>query len=66
MKTLRSFAEATGSTIVTLSQIVRGFDMAERRFPELADIRLPNPIDIAAFTKACFMHQGEARIERLA
>lgn len=66
MKALRSFAGATGSIIVALSQIDRTFETAGRRFPERADIRLPNPLDISVFTKACFMSEGEARIEELA
>lgn len=65
MKALRSFARATGSIIVALSQIDRSFEAAGRRFPELADIRLPNPLDISLFTKACFMHNGEAHLEEL-
>lgn len=66
MKALRSFAGATGSIIVAISQIDRSFETAGRRFPEWADIRLPNPLDISVFTKACFMHDGEARIADLA
>jgi replicative DNA helicase len=66
MKALRSFASATGSIIVALSQIDRSFEATGRHFPDLADIRLPNPLDISLFTKACFMHNGEAHLEKLA
>lgn len=66
MKTLRVFASANGSIIVALSQIDRSFEAAGKCFPELADIRLPNPLDISLFTKACFMHNGETHLEELA
>ena len=64
MEALRSFAVATGSIIVALSQIDRSFDATGRLFPERADIRRPNPLDTRIFTKACFMHNGEARLDR--
>jgi replicative DNA helicase len=66
MKALRSFASATGSIIVALSQIDRSFEATGRHFPDRADIRLPNPLDISLFTKACFMHNGEAHLEKFA
>ncbi|TPE61213.1 DNA helicase [Sandaracinobacter neustonicus] len=63
---LREFAEATGSILVMLSQIDRVFDSSGRRFPERADIRLPNPIDTSLFTRACFLRAGEARLQEVA
>lgn len=65
IQSLRSFASTTESIIVALSQIDRAFEATGRRFPQLADIRLPNPFDISLFTKACFMHDGEAHLEEL-
>lgn len=66
IQALRSFAGATGSIIVALSQIDRTFETMGKSLPALADIRLPNPFDISLFTKACFMHNGEAHLEELA
>jgi len=66
IKALRAFASATGSIIVVLSQIDRAFETTGRSIPGLEDIRLPNPVDISAFTKACFMHGGEAHLETIA
>jgi replicative DNA helicase len=66
IKALRTFASATGSIIVALSQIDRAFETTGRRIPGREDIRLPNPLDISLFTKACFMHGGEAHLEKIA
>lgn len=66
IKALRTFAGATGSIIVALSQIDRAFETTGRSIPGMEDIRLPNPLDISLFTKACFMHGGEAHLEKIA
>lgn len=66
VQALKLFAAATGCIIVALSQIDRAFETTGRNLPALADIRLPNPFDTSAFTKACFLHNGEARLEQLA
>lgn len=60
---LRNFAQASGSIIVVLSQINRAFELRSEPLPELADVRLPNPADLTLFTKTCFMHEGEVRLE---
>lgn len=60
---LRAFAHASGSIIVAISQIDRSFDLQAKSLPELADVRLPNPFALTLFTKTCFMHDGEARLE---
>jgi replicative DNA helicase len=56
VKALRSFAEERGLVFVFLSQIHRSFDGGEKDVPSLADVRLPNPLDLMLFTKACFVH----------
>ncbi|TFI56642.1 DNA helicase [Sphingomonas parva] len=61
VRALRAFAGATGAIVVALSQIDRTFATSGRRFPELGDVRLPNPVDLGLFTRACFLHDGEAR-----
>lgn len=55
---LRSFASDTGAIIAFLAQIDRRYDPAVKRVPDVADVRLPNPIDLSAFSKTCFMHAG--------
>ncbi|WP_371225999.1 DNA helicase [Roseovarius sp. 2305UL8-3] len=63
--TLKRFAEARGITILALSQIDRGFDAKDGPLPGFADIRLPNPVDLSLISKACFLHDGQARLETL-
>ncbi len=37
-----------------------------KALPELKDVRLPNPIDLTLFTKACFLNDGEVRFQQVA
>jgi replicative DNA helicase len=60
---LRSFAAASGSIIVVISQIDRAFELSAKRLPELSDVRLPNPLDLTLFTKSCFLHDGQIRLQ---
>jgi len=32
----------------------------------VADIRLPNPVELSVFSKACFLHDGEMRLLEVA
>jgi replicative DNA helicase len=63
VEALADFARATGATIVAISQIDRSFDPRSKAHPDLDDVRLPNPIDVKLFTKTCFLHDGEIRID---
>lgn len=58
VKALKDFARERGLIFVFLSQVHRSFDSARRDVPSLADVRLPNPLDLMLFTKACFVHAG--------
>jgi replicative DNA helicase len=60
---LKAFAGKSGSIIVAISQIDRSFDLRAKPLPELSDVRLPNPLALTLFTKTCFMHEGEVRLE---
>lgn len=57
---LKSFAEDRGLMFVLISQIARTYDSATQPVPGLADIRLPNPLDTALFTKAHFIGSHSA------
>lgn len=65
VRTLKNFAEASGQIIVLISQIDRSFDPGAKPLPSLADVRLPNPVDLTLFTKTCFLHDGQARLDNL-
>lgn len=56
---LRDFARASGAVIAVTSQIDRSFDQAAGRLPGIADIRLPNRLDLGLFDRICMLHQGQ-------
>jgi len=63
---LRSFARHHGFVLGFISQIDRSFDPASKPLPDIQDVRLPNPVDLGFFTKACFLHNGEVRLQDVA
>src|SRR5690606_32961190 len=63
---LKRFARERGVIIVFISQVDRSYDPAARPLPGLADIRLPNPLDLSLFSKTCFLHAGEVRFQSAA
>ena len=62
MARLEAFAREAGAIMIAISQVDRAFDPAQKRLPDIADIRLPNPLDLAIFTKTCFLHDGEIEL----
>lgn len=66
IRALKDVTSALGSIIVAISQIDRAFDLQAKSLPALADVRLPNPLDLTLFTKSCFLHDGEASLEAIA
>jgi replicative DNA helicase len=63
---LKAFAQARGLVMVFISQIDRSFDAAGKSVPDLDDVRLPNPLDLALFDKTCFLNNGEVRLNAAA
>ena len=59
---LSTFARAHGHVIAFVCQIDRSFDPATASLPGPADIRLPNPLDLALFERAVFLHGGKLRL----
>lgn len=62
VQALKSFAREKQLIIVLISQIDRSFDLSAKPFPDLGDVRLPNPLDLTLFSKACFVNNGEVQI----
>jgi replicative DNA helicase len=58
VRALKSFARERGIIFVFVSQINRAFDAATKSCPDLGDVRLPNPLDLGLFSKACFLNEG--------
>jgi hypothetical protein len=59
---LKSFARARGLVIVFVSQIDRTYDAAKKPYPDMQDVRLPNPLDLTLFDKTCFLNNGGNRL----
>lgn len=59
----RSFAAESGLVFVLLSQIDRSWDAARKPLSDMADIRLPNPVPLSAYARACILHEGEIRLD---
>ena len=62
---LWEFAQKTGVIFAFISQVDRSFDPDNKRLPDMRDIRLPNLLDLGLFTKACFLHNGEAQLHNV-
>ncbi len=65
VRALRSFALERRVTFICISQVDRSYDPARQSFPTLADVRLPNPLDLGLFDKACFLNDGKIRFEAI-
>lgn len=60
---LRAFAQDRGVMFVFISQIDRSYELSTKRCPDVRDVRLPNPIDLRLFNKACFLNKGEVQFQ---
>ncbi|MEP3276315.1 MAG: DNA helicase [Stappiaceae bacterium] len=63
LQRLKSFSKASGVILVLISQIDRSFELSDRPCPDMGDIRLPNPVDLSLFNKACFINDGQVQME---
>jgi replicative DNA helicase len=61
VRSLKALAVERGLIVVFISQIHRSFDPKTKSVPDIEDIRLPNPVDLTLFDRACFLHDGELR-----
>lgn len=61
VRSLRAFARERGLILVFISQVGRSYEGSDKPFPDISDIRLPNPLDLSLFDKTCFLNRGEAR-----
>lgn len=66
VRALKKFAIEYGAVVVLISQIDRAFELSSSTMPTLADIRLPNPLDLSLFDKKCFLHDGQIQMEAAA
>ena len=61
VRALKAFARDKGVIVVFISQIDRSYDPALKPLPDLDDVRLPNPLDLALFDKLFFLHAGKVQ-----
>lgn len=61
VRALRDFARTRGVTTAFLSQIDRGYDPTTKPMPDLSDVRLSNPLDLALFDRAVFLQGGKVK-----
>ncbi|WP_398467660.1 DNA helicase [Tardiphaga sp.] len=66
VRMLQAFARTKGLIFVFISQIDRSYDPAMKSCPDLADIRLPNALDLTLFSKTCFLNNDEVRFQAVA
>jgi replicative DNA helicase len=66
MLVLQEFARRNGIILGFISQIDRSFDPERDLVPGIGDIRMPNPIQLGIFSKACFLHDREVRFQDVA
>ena len=55
LTSLHAHTKDNGLVTVLISQIDRSFEQSGREVPELADVRLPNPVDLTLFNRHCFL-----------
>lgn len=65
VRSLAEYAQKTGVMFVFLCQIDRAFDASDAALPKLAELRLPNPVDLGLFSKTCFLHNGKIDVEAM-
>lgn len=66
MRVLKVFARERGLILVFISQVDRSYEGSGKPFPDMTDVRLPNPLDLTLFDKACFVSKGELRFQSAA
>lgn len=57
IEALKRFAREKRCILIFISQIDRVFDQNDRERPSLADVRLPNPLDLGLFNKSIFVRE---------
>src|SRR3546814_20666828 len=63
VKTLAGFASTESTIIVAISQIDRSFDMEGKPLPNLSNVRMHNHVELALFTKTCFLYNSEIQVD---
>lgn len=62
---LQDFAKSSGCIIIFLCQLDRHICDRRDRRPAIADIRLPNPLDLGLFNKKIFLHRESPQADEV-
>lgn len=62
VRDLKVLAQKSQSIVICLSQIAREYTLSSRTCPSLKDVRMPNPLDLSIFDKACFIQDGKMQL----
>lgn len=62
VRVLKAFARDRGLIVVFISQIDRSYDPVAKPLPGLADVRLPNPLDLSLLNWTCFLNNGAIQV----
>ena len=65
VEALDAFARSQDHIIAFVCQIDRRFDSEVDALPGLADIRLPNPLDLCVFSRAVFLNGDRCSVRKL-
>ncbi len=66
MSELAAFARERGLVMVFISQIDRRYETTGKTIPDISDVRLPNPLNLSVFDRACFLNDGEIEVAAVA
>lgn len=61
---LQAFARTAGVIIIFISQIDRVFESSAKALPDMADVRMPNQLNLDLFDKTCFVHDGVIQYDK--
>ena len=59
VKKLKSYAKETGAIVVFISQLDRELRKSPNQVPVIADINLPNPLDLSLMNKIILLHRPD-------
>ena len=63
---IKEYAKRRGIIFILISQIDRSYDLMDQQYPGIENIRLPNPLNLKLFDKACFISNGETTVTSIA
>lgn len=62
VRELKALAHQSQSMVICISQIAREYTLTSRAYPSMQDVRMPNPVDLSIFDKACFIQDGKMQL----